>query len=747
MWHYFRRLLEIPTGVVFAILLVPSCVFGFIVLIHGHLIRRGKLWQASLVVPATWVLYEYVFSVVSPQRTFGNIAYTQMGCLIVLRLASAVSVWGVSFCLFLLPASAAAWLSTRGNKMQLLKALGVLGAIFLIAAAAHLVSRFREGQLTTNQELPDYRQIFDRTTVMIPMRDGVRLYTEIYTPRQRPPQPMPFVMERMVYTLESDTVHYTPNLSDFAEMFSDKYIFVFQEIRGRYSSEGQFVMFRPLRDRSDPAAIDETTDTFDTIDWLLKKVPGNNGRVGLFGISYGGWLVTMALLDPHPALKAISEQGAPADQFLGDDFHRNGAFRLSYGFEFSAAMEPSKSSFNFPFDKHDMFDWYLSLGPLSNINALYVHGKLPMWNNFVAHPNYDEFWTERAFHPYLREFKTVVPVLNVAGWWDPEALYGPLKIYEDLEAHDIDHKNCLVIGPWNHAGWMRTHGTKLSVVDLGSDTGAFFRQNIQAPWFAYWLYGTGSLPLKEAMIFETGSNQWKSYDAWPPQNGITRRRLYLHAHGQLSFDSPSETESAFDFYVSDPGNPIPYRQRPIEVTYSTGSRWHTWLLQDQRFLQKRTDVVTWSTSPLTETLTVSGDIVAHLFASTTGTDSDWIVKLIDVYPEEYPEDSNLEGYELIISDEVLRGRFRETFESPKPLVPNQVTPFTIDLHANSHTFLRGHRIMVQIQSTWFPLIDRNPQTYVPNIFTATTADYQKATQHIYHSEQYPSNVEIPVGVR
>jgi len=744
MWHYFRRLLEIPTGVVFMILLVPSCVFGFVVLIHGHLVRRGKLWQATFVVPATWVLYEYVSSVVSLHRTFGNIAYTQVGCLIVLRLASAVSVWGVSFCLFLLPASAAALVSTRGSRMQLVKALAIVGAALLIAGTVHLVSRFHANQ-GTNRDIPDFRKIFNRTTVMIPMRDGVRLYTEIYTP-QGGTQPMPFLVERSSYTLESDSTHYTPNLAHFTEMFPDKYIFVFQEIRGRYSSEGQFVTFRPPRDRSDPHAVDEATDTYDTIDWLVRNIPNNNGRAGLSGVSYAGWLATMALLDPHPALKAISEQGSPADQFLGDDFHRNGAFRLSYGFEFSAAMEPSKTSFHFPFDKRDMFDWYLALGPLLNINALYVHGKLPTWNNFVAHPNYDEFWKKQALHRYLSDLKPVVPNLNVAGWWDPEASYGPLAIYEDLEATDTDHKNYLVVGPWNHGGWVLVHGTRLSVVDLGSDTGAFFRRKIEAPWFAYWLHGTGTLPLKEAMIFETGSNQWKSYEAWPPLTGITRRKLYLRAHGRLSFDPPSETENAFESYISDPADPVPYRQRPVEETYSEGSRWHTWLLQDQRFVQRRPDVLTWFTAPLMEDLTVSGDIVAHLFASTTGTDSDWIVKLIDVYPDKYPEDTKLEGYELIISSEVLRGRFQESFENPKPLVPNQVTPFTIDLHTNDHTFLKGHRILVQIQSTWFPLIDRNPQKYVPNIFAATAADYQKADQRIYHSLQYASSVEIPVRV-
>jgi putative CocE/NonD family hydrolase len=746
MWHYFRTSLAIPTGVAFTILLLPSCIFGIAVLIHGQFIRRRQLWQGALVVPVVWVFYEYLFSVLAPHRAFGNIAYTQMGCLLVLRLASAVSIWGVSFCLLLVPASAAALLSTRGGKMQLVKAMAVVGGAFLIAGTVHFVSRIHADRLAINRDLPDFRQIFDRATFMVPMRDGVRLYTEIYTPKEGGTQPMPFLMERTAYTLEGDATHYTTSLADFAEMFPDKYIFVFQEIRGRYSSEGQFVFFRPPRDRSDPTAIDESTDTYDTIDWLLKNIPNNNGRAGLFGISYGGWLATMALLDPHPALKAISEQGSPADQFLGDDFHRNGAFRLSYGFEFTVTTEASRKSFTFPFDKRDMFDWYLALGPLSNINALFVHDKLPTWNNFVAHPNYDQFWKKRAFHRYLSDLKPVVPNLNVAGWWDPEALYGPVKIYEDLEAHDIDHKNYLVVGPWNHAGWMRTHGTKLSVVDLGSDTGAFFRQKIEAPWFAYWLHGTGTLPLNEAMIFGTGSNQWKSYDAWPPLKGISRRTLYLRAHGQLSFDAPVETENAFNSYISDPANPVPYRQRPVEVTYSTGSRWHTWLLEDQRFLDGRPDTLTWSTAPLTEDLTVSGDIVAHLFASTSGTDSDWIVKFIDAYPDKYSEDPKLEGYELIISNEVLRGRFRESFEDPKPLVPNQVTPFTIDLHTNDHTFLRGHRIMVQVQSTWFPLIDRNPQKYVPNIFEATAADYQKATQQIYHSQQYPSSIEIPVRV-
>jgi putative CocE/NonD family hydrolase len=743
MWHNIRSVLNIPLGVAPLLLILPSCVFGIIVLVHRLLIRRGALWQAALIVPIMWVSYEYLMSIAPPPRTLVSIGYSQMDWLPVFHLASLAGIWGISFSLFLVPASIAALLTKQGDRVQMVKILSVAIGGLLIIAILHWAWNRHVDYSAERQDTLDYRQIFSRSEIMIPMRDGVRLHTEIYTPNGIK-EPMPFLLERGNGSLESDATHYSRRLARYTEMFPDEYIFVFQEIRGRYSSEGQFVMLRPPRDPSDPNAIDEATDAYDTIDWLVRNVPNNNGRAGLIGISYGGWLATMALLDPHPALKAISEQDSPADMFLGDDFHHNGAFRLSYGFEYTADLESSRKLFGFPFDKHDTYDWYFDLGPLSNVNALYFHDKLPTWNNFVEHPNYDEYWKSQAFHRYLSELKPTVPNLNVAGWWDQEDFYGPLEIYEDLEAHDTDHINYLVIGPWNHGGMVSPRGTKLSVVDLGSDTGPFFRQKLQAPWFAFWLHGRGTLPLKEAMIFETGSNQWKDYDTWPPQIGTTRRKLYFRAHGQLSFDPPQETTEAFDSYISDPANPVPYRHRPVEATYSSGSRWYTWLLEDQRFVQGRPDVLTWSTGPLTEDVTLSGDIVAHLFASTTGTDSDWIVKLIDVYPGEYPQDPKLEGYELIISDEVFRGRFYESFEHPKPLVPNQVVLFTIDLHTNDHTFLKGHRILVQVQSTWFPLIDRNPQTYVPNIFKATAADYQRTTQRIYRSLQLPSNIEIPI---
>ncbi len=593
------------------------------------------------------------------------------------------------------------------------------------------------------QSKPDYSKIFDKTDVMIPMRDGIRLHTEIYRPKDVK-EPLPFLIERTPYGTAGDEKGFSKLLGLYTEMFPEGYLFVLQDIRGRFGSEGKFVMQRPPRDRNDSKAIDESSDAYDTIDWLVKNIPNNNGRAGVVGVSYGGWLTTMTLLDPHPALKAVSEQASPADMFLGDDFHHNGAFRLSYGFEYAALMETSKTNFNFQFDRYDTYQWYLALGPLSNANKLYLHGTLPTWNDFVDHPNYDEFWKKQAFERYLTNLKLTVPDLNVAGWWDQEDFYGPVKIYQMLEKNDANHMNYLCVGPWNHGGWAGGTGRKLGDIDFDSDTSKYFRERIQAPWFAYWLKGKGTPPLGEALTFETGSNQWKSYDEWPPQKNVTHRKLYFRDSGRLSFDPPRESGPAFDSYLSDPAHPVPYRHRPVEETYSAGSRWYTWLVEDQRFVEGRPDTLSWETGPLNEDATIAGDIVAHLFASTTGTDSDWIVKLIDVYPENYPKDTKMGGYELMIADEVLRGRFRNHFEKPEPVVANEVTPYTIDLHTNSHSFLKGHRIMVQVQSTWFPIIDRNPQKFVPNIFEAPQGDYQSATQRVYRSRRYPSSVEIPV---
>ena len=593
------------------------------------------------------------------------------------------------------------------------------------------------------QERAGYLKLFDKKEVMIAARDGVKLHTEIYSPRNAK-EKLPFLISRTPYGLSDDEKGYSRILVGFEDMIQDDYIIVLQDIRGRYGSEGKFVMQRPVRNRKDPKDIDEGTDTYDTIDWLVKNVPNNNGRAGLLGISYSGWLTVMGMLEPHPALKAVSEQASPADMFLGDDFHHNGAFRLSYGFEYSTMMETDKTNFSFQFDRFDTYEWYLQLGALSNANRKYIHGTLPTWNDFVAHPNYDEFWKQQAMAYILTRPK--VPNLNVAGWWDQEDFYGPMKIYEILEKEDPDHLNYLVAGPWNHGGWALGPGSSLGPIPFGSDTGAYFRQKILAPWFAYWLKDKGVLPLKEALLFQTGSDKWVQFDSWPPREAKAQN-LYFREEGKLSLDAPTaESVQAFDSYVSDPAHPVPYRQRPIDMTYPEDhpGSWFTWLVQDQRFVDSRPDVLTWQTDELKEDVTLAGQVIAKLFASTTGSDADWIVKLIDVYPEKYPEKWQLSGYELMIADEVFRGRFRNSFEKPEPIQPGVVTPFKVDLHTANHVFKRGHRIMVQVQSTWFPIIDRNPQKFVPNIFEAKESDYQRATHHIYRSKRFPSSVEISV---
>ncbi len=374
-------------------------------------------------------------------------------------------------------------------------------------------------------------------------------------------------------------------------------------------------------------------------------------------------------------------------------------------------------------------------------------GKIPTWNDFVAHPNYDAFWQKQAMASYLT--RVTVPTLNVAGWWDQEDFYGPQKIYRTLEPNDAQKMSFFVAGPWNHGGWMRADGTALGRIKFGSNTSAYYREKIQAPFFAHYLKDKDGWQVPEAITFETGTNAWQTYDAWPPRGLTEERGLYFREDGCLSFDPPPAGDAgAFDSYVSDPARPVPYRPRPVEPTYdSRGSGWRTWLVGDQRFAHLRPDVLSWETEPLKTDITVTGEITARLFASTTGTDSDWVVKLIDVYPEDYPAEPTMGGYQLMIANEVFRGRFHRSFERPEPLVPGQATEFTIDLHAADHRFLKGHKIMVQVQSTWFPLIDRNPQTFVGNIFQAKAADYRPATQRVYRSKAQPSRILLPVRVR
>jgi putative CocE/NonD family hydrolase len=580
---------------------------------------------------------------------------------------------------------------------------------------------------------------YNRQEVMIQMRDGIKLHTVIFTPKDQK-EKLPFLMLRTPYGVNENP---SPEKQGYIkDMADDGYIFVFQDIRGRYLSEGTFKMQRFNREKKDPKAIDESSDTYDTIDWLLKNVPENNGKAGLYGISYDGWTTIIAATDPHPALKAVSEQATPSDMFMNDDFHHNGAFRLSYGFEYSVLTEAAKTDSLYGFGQYDTYEWYLKLGPLSNINKKYAHSTLPTWNNFVAHPNYDDFWKKQALAYRLDSPR--VATQHVSGWWDQEDMVGPQDAYKLLEKHDKNHQKFIVMGPWRHGGWAGGEGKSLGNIKFDDQaTGTYFRKEIQAKWFAWYLKGKGDGNFAEAISFQTGSNQWKNYTAWPPKEA-TIKNIYFHSNGKLSFTPPSATESKFDSYLSDPAKPVPYRARPIEETYGPGSRWYFWLTEDQRFVQNRPDVLSWETDTLTDDITVTGNLLAKIYAATSGTDADWVVKLIDVYPAEYKKELKMSGYELMVAADVFRGRFRKSFEKPEPMVPNKAELYTIDLHGIDHVFKKGHKIMVQVQSTWFPIIDRNPQKYVPNIFEATESDYQKATEMIYHSAGAASCIGLPV---
>jgi uncharacterized protein len=573
--------------------------------------------------------------------------------------------------------------------------------------------------------------------VKIPMHDGVHLNTSICEPRG-PHAPMPFLLTRTPYGVAGDTVVG----DDYRFFAADGYIFVSQDIRGRFGSEGQFLMNRPLHDPADPKGVDESTDTYDTVDWLLHNVADNNGRVGVLGVSYPGFLATMAGIHPHPAVKAISPQAPMTDTWMGDDFFHQGAFRLSYGFEYGGSMELSSDlSIQLPIGTWDTYDWYEQLGPLANVDAKYFHGKVPTWEAFVTHPAYDGYWQARAVQRTLTA--PAVPTLAVGGWWDQEDRYGPLATYRALERGDTAHRNFLVMGPWNHGGWRRGEPRRMPVVDPG--TSEAYLRDVEAPWFAFWLKDKGTLHQPEAYLYDAGAKQWRSFDRWPPAESGTARSLYLHAGGRLSFDPPAAGEARYDQYVADPAHPVPYRPRPIEQTYDPrGSRWRTWETEDQRFVDGRPDVVRWVSAPLTDDVLIAGDVTARLVASTTGRDADWVVKLIDVFPDSIPDDWHLGGYELMVAHEIMRGRYRKSFTVPEPLKPATPLGFTVDLHQQCYQFRKGHRIMVQIQSTWFPLYDRNPQTWVPNIFRAKAADFRAQTDRIWHTPELPSRVEVTV---
>jgi len=599
---------------------------------------------------------------------------------------------------------------------------------------------------------PSDKPLFRLQEVMIPMRDGVRLQTAILTPADQQGA-LPILFRRTPYGVPERAPEQMP--PSWKELAQDGYIFVIQNLRGRFKSEGNFALTSQV-DLSDPKATNETTDAYDSIEWLVKNVPNNNGKVGMYGVSYDGLTTALALLHPHPALKAMSEQASPVDQWMNDDNHRYGALRESYDFEYAVMEQADKNSnTHFAFETYDTYEWYLNLGPVSNINAKYLHGKIPYWNSTVEHPDYDEFWKKEAWVSQLHA--STVPNLNVAGFSDQEDPWGPWQIFRHAAEHDPDHTNFIVAGPWFHGQWQTPKGDSIGLIPFaGHETAREFRETIEAPFFRYYLHGKGEKPAWRATTFQSGSNTWRTYAAWPPAD-VQPTNLYLHADGTLSITAPPTNGESYREYVSDPANPVPYRQRPISPTYPAGD-WRTWEVADQRFVEHRPDVLSFASSPLEHDLTITGPVSASLFASTSGTDSDFIVKLIDVFPDDAqktswePEEGpkagqyaqSLNGYQLPVAMEVRRGRYLKSFEHPTPLKSNEPTQWEIPLRDRDHVFLKGHRLMVQIQSTWFPLIDRNPQKFVPSIYQATAADFVSTTQRVYCSSKMSSHIVLPV---
>jgi len=593
----------------------------------------------------------------------------------------------------------------------------------------------------TPRKLNHFRD-YTKQDVMVPARDGAKLHVVILRPSNKETggsetsgEPLPILMERTPYGVDGETSN-SVNASK-PELAQSGYIFVFGDIRGRYKSEGQFVMNRPIVAHKTKNDVDETTDTRDTIDWLLKNVPNNSGKVGVIGVSYPGFLAMMAGIDAHPAVKAISPQAPMTNIWKGDDFFHNGAFRETYGFDYVLGLEAQKTN-GFLSATEDQYNFFLEHGNFAGAAAAAKMQDLPTAKVFLAHPEYAKFWQDMAVEPHLT--KVEVPTLEVGGWWDQEDMWGTQAEYAALEPHDKNHEVFMVLGPWNHGGWAGS-GRTLGAVNNGEPTGDEYRKTIEFPFFEKYLKGRSGFDLKGVASFRTGVNQWERYDVWPPATGFHGERLYLGSEHGLGFTAPTgDYNTVAGAYVADPADPIPYRPRPIESTYGKGSRWRPWLVGDQRFIADRKDLAKFTTPVLDHDVTVTGDVMADLFAATTGTDADWVVKLIDVYPDDAPAPMN--GYQLMIVDEIFRGRYRKSFEVPEAIKPSEVTEYKWSLHGADHTFLKGHRIMVEVQSSWFPLYDRNPQTFVPNIMTAPADAYKAETMTIYGSPKYPSHLEF-----
>jgi len=572
---------------------------------------------------------------------------------------------------------------------------------------------------------------------MIPMRDGVKLFVSVYAPKDTS-QRYPIMLSRTPYSCAPYGPEFYKESIGPSPLFQNEgYIFVYEDVRGAWMSEGTYVNMRPQNDRkSGPKDIDESSDTYDTIEWLVKNIPNNNGRVGMWGISYPGFYTAVGTIDAHPALKAASPQAPIADWFIGDDFHHNGTLFLPHAFNFFSSFgrprpKPTSMRNDSRFDHRmpDGYKFFLEMGSLPNADKKYFHGEIAYWNEMMEHPNYDAWWQARNTRPHLRNIKPAV--MTVGGWFDAEDLFGAVNTYKSIEHQSPGAHNTLVMGPWFHGGWSRGDGEGLGNVRFGSKTSEFYRENIELPFFNYYLKDKGQLKLPEAYVFETGSNKWKTYEQWPPAN-IRPGSLYLAANGKILFSPP--TDSGFEEYISDPARPVPFIENiAIGMT-------REYMVDDQRFAARRPDVLVYQTDVLANDMTIAGPITASLFASTSGTDSDFVVKLIDVYPDDAPDNllnptgMKMGGYQMLVRGEPMRARFRNSFEKPEPMVPNKATKIEYVMPDVNHTFMKGHRIMVQVQSTWFPLVDRNPQRFV-DIYKATDADFQKATQKIYHSSR------------
>jgi uncharacterized protein len=580
----------------------------------------------------------------------------------------------------------------------------------------------------------------------IAMRDGKKLFTAVYAPRDES-RTYPILLHRTPYSIAPYGVENYPNaLGPSDEFAKEGFIFVYQDVRGKMMSEGQFIDMTPYIElKRGPKDVDESSDAYDTIEWLIRNIPNNNGKVGMWGGSYPGFYAAEGMIDAHPALKAVSPQAPITDWFIGDDFHHNGGFFLAHAFGFLASfghprLKPTTTVDEpFLFPTPDGYDFYLQMGPLPEANKKYLKNDVPFWNDLMKHGAYDSFWQERNLRPHLKNIKPAV--LNVGGWFDAEDLFGSLGVYHSVESSSPGAYNILVMGPWYHGGWALSDGESLGNIHFGADTAVFYRKEIEFPFFMRFLKGIGGLNLPEAYVFLTGENEWRRENRWPPENARPRN-LYLREDWKLSWDpGPANSDSAFDEYISDPEKPVPYFDK-----IATGML-REYMTGDQRFASRRTDVLTYATDILGHDVTVAGPVTPSLNVSTTGTDSDFIVKLIDVYPDDPPNNASdrenipMGGFQQLIRGDVFRGKFRNSFANPEAFIPGQITKIEYSMPDIFHTFQKGHRIMIQVQSSWFPLVDRNPQQF-EDIYAAKAGDFKKATQRIYRSKNDPSFITI-----